>query len=295
MWPLCDAVLQTTRSAETLAALERSNGFVVPLDRRGEWYRYHHLFGELLRNELERSEPEMLHALNRRAMEWCIANDLTEAAVVYGHAAGETDTVAGLLDSLALPLYYDGRMDTLEEWLAWFDEDDSTHYPALAVCGAWVRLLTGRPAEAERWLALAEGATSRDPPVGWQCHDRAVGRHPASGLDAATGSSGRSPTPISRSITVAPERLEAGRARWSAASRTRCSGRWRLRSPTSWPRLTPGSRSALSTSSTSPTRSSRCSRPSAETGTRRRDARARHKRTSTIPASATTRRARSCT
>ena len=54
---LCDAVLQTTQSADMLETLERTNGFVVPLDRRGEWYRYHHLFGELLRNELERSEP----------------------------------------------------------------------------------------------------------------------------------------------------------------------------------------------------------------------------------------------
>ena len=73
---LCDAVLQTTRSAHTLETLERTNCFVVPLDRRGEWYRYHHLFGELLRTELERSEPEMVPALNSRAMAWCIANDL---------------------------------------------------------------------------------------------------------------------------------------------------------------------------------------------------------------------------
>ena len=56
---LCDAVLETTRSADTLETLERTNCFVVPLDRRGEWYRYHHLFGELLRNELERSEPDV--------------------------------------------------------------------------------------------------------------------------------------------------------------------------------------------------------------------------------------------
>ena len=60
---LCDAVLQTTRSAEMLDALERRNGFVVPLDRRGEWYRYHHLFGELLRTELERTEPDLAPAL----------------------------------------------------------------------------------------------------------------------------------------------------------------------------------------------------------------------------------------
>ena len=52
---LCDAVLETTRSAHTLETLERTNCFVVPLDRRTGWYRYHHLFGELLRDELERS------------------------------------------------------------------------------------------------------------------------------------------------------------------------------------------------------------------------------------------------
>ena len=102
-------------------------------------------------------------ALNRRAMAWCIANDLPEAAVVYGHAAGETDTVAGLVDALALPLHYDGRMETLEEWLGWFGDDELRRYPALAVFGAWVRALTGRPADAERWLALADGATSTIP------------------------------------------------------------------------------------------------------------------------------------
>jgi LuxR family transcriptional regulator, maltose regulon positive regulatory protein len=160
---LCDAVLETTRSADTLEALERRNCFVVPLDRRGEWYRYHHLFGELLRKEIEHSEPEILPELNRRAMAWCIAKGFTEAAVVYGHAAGETDAIAGLVDGLALPVHYDGRLETLEEWLGWFDDDDLKRYPALAVEAAWVRALTGRPADAEQWLGLAEGATSTIP------------------------------------------------------------------------------------------------------------------------------------
>jgi LuxR family transcriptional regulator, maltose regulon positive regulatory protein len=160
---LCDAVVQTTRSAGTLATLERTNGFVVPLDRRQEWYRYHHLFGELLRRELERSEPDLVPVLNGRAMAWCIANDLTDAAVVYGHAAGETDTVAGLVDALALPLYSDGRMETVEDWLGWFSDDELVRYPALALYGAWLRVLTGRSSDAERWLALADGATSTIP------------------------------------------------------------------------------------------------------------------------------------
>ena len=158
--PLCDAVLKTTRSADDLHALERTNGFLVPLDRRGEWYRYHHLFGELLRNELQRSEPARAITLNRRAMDWCIANGEPEQAVVYAHAAGATDTLAQLVDSLTLPLYYDGRHQTAEEWLGWFTDGELRRYPGLAVYGAWFRVLTGRPAEAERWLALADGATS---------------------------------------------------------------------------------------------------------------------------------------
>ena len=117
-------------------------------------------------------------------MAWCIANDLTEAAVVYGHAAGETDTVAGLLEGLALPLYFDGRMETAEEWLGWFGEDELVQHPALAVYGAWIRVLTGRPDDAERLLALADGATSTIPLLGWQRHDRAVGRNSARAHDA---------------------------------------------------------------------------------------------------------------
>lgn len=160
---LCDAVLQTTGSANMLDALERANGFVVGLDRRREWYRYHHLFGQLLRDELERSDPDVVADLNRRAMAWCIANDLPEEAIVYGRAAGDTEGVAGLVDVLALPVYFDGRQDTVEDWLGWFGEDELVHYPALAVYGAWIRVLTGRPEDAERWRALAEGATSKIP------------------------------------------------------------------------------------------------------------------------------------
>jgi LuxR family maltose regulon positive regulatory protein len=160
---LCDAVLETTRSAQTLETLGRANGFVVRLDSRDEWYRYHHLFGQLLRNELERSEPGVVLGLNARAMAWCIANTLPEQAIVYGHAAGETSTVAGLVDALFLPAYYDGRMETVEGWLALFSDDELAEYPALAVYGAWIRVLTGRTEEADRWLALADGATSAIP------------------------------------------------------------------------------------------------------------------------------------
>ena len=160
---LCDSVVASTGSAGVLERLERTNRFVVPLDRTQEWYRYHHLFGELLRDELARSEPDLAADLNRRAMAWCMANDQPEAAVVYGHAAGETDVVAGLVDAVAQSLYYDGRIETVDAWLGWFGDGELARYPALAVLGAWFRAMTGRPAEAERWLALADGASSAIP------------------------------------------------------------------------------------------------------------------------------------
>ena len=55
-------------------------------------------------------------------MAWCIANDLPEAAIAYGRAAGETDTVAAWSTRSCLPVYYDGRMETVEEWLGWFEQ-----------------------------------------------------------------------------------------------------------------------------------------------------------------------------
>ena len=169
-----------TRSRRSLAR----NGFVVPLDRRGEWYRYHHLFGELLRDELERSRPDVVRALNRRAMEWCIANELPEAAVVYGHRAGELDTVAGLVDALALPLYYDGRMATVEEWLAWFGDDELRAVPRAGRLRSVVPRPHG-PACRCRAVACARRRSNLgDPALGWQRDDRAAGRRPAGAHDA---------------------------------------------------------------------------------------------------------------
>jgi ATP/maltotriose-dependent transcriptional regulator MalT len=105
----------------------------------------------------------MVAELNRRAMAWCIANDLPEEAIGYGQAAGETTTVADLVNRLAMAVYFDGRMATVEEWLDWFDPAELVRFPSLAVSSAWIRALTGRPEEAEWWLSLADGATSEIP------------------------------------------------------------------------------------------------------------------------------------
>ena len=88
--PLCEAVLNVPGAAADLADLARSNLLLVPLDRRGQWYRYHHLFRDMLLAELERLEPGMIPVLRRRAAGWCLRNGWPEEALEYSMAAGDT-------------------------------------------------------------------------------------------------------------------------------------------------------------------------------------------------------------
>src|SRR6516225_4493308 len=108
--PLCEAVLEVPGSGAMLAELGRSNLLLVPLDRRGQWYRYHHLFRDMLLAELERQEPGLLPVLRRRAAAWCLHSDLPEEALEYSIAAGDIDESARLVGKLWLPAYRQGRV-----------------------------------------------------------------------------------------------------------------------------------------------------------------------------------------
>ena len=155
--PLCDAVLETTGSNEVLAWLEGSNLLLVPLDRRRRWYRYHHLFQELLAAELDRREPELVPALHARAASWCEAHGLPESAIDHAQAAGDADRVARLVWRLALPAYGAGRVETTRRWFGWFEDQGLLgRYRSVAVLGAWLQALVGEPVAAERWADAAE-------------------------------------------------------------------------------------------------------------------------------------------
>ena len=155
--PLCDAVVGGTRSSAILERLEGRNLLVVPLDRRREWYRYHHLFRELLLSELRRREPGMLVELHLRAAAWCEANGLPESAIDHAQAAGDADRVARLVLQLANTVWVSGRSDTVMRWMEWFEQGSST-LPAIAVHGALMFALAG-----SRWhRAWAVAADVRD-------------------------------------------------------------------------------------------------------------------------------------
>jgi LuxR family transcriptional regulator, maltose regulon positive regulatory protein len=155
--PLCDAVLQSRGSSAILESLERSNRFVVALDRDGEWYRCHHLVRETLAGELADSEPDRVAALLGRAADWCAANGQDLAAIRYAQAAGDVPRVATNMERAVLPVYQSGRTATVDAWFKWFEAHaELERYPAVAMVGAMFQAATGRATEFERWSACAE-------------------------------------------------------------------------------------------------------------------------------------------
>jgi LuxR family maltose regulon positive regulatory protein len=158
---LCDAILDATGSGRVLEELESRNLLVVPLDRRREWYRYHHLFRELLQAELRRREPGLVHDLHVRAAAWYEANAMPEAAIEHAQAAGDNDRVARLVLEHAQPAWASGRVVTVLRWMEWLRAATSAeHYGAIAVHGSLIFALLGHPGAAERWAAAAEQGPS---------------------------------------------------------------------------------------------------------------------------------------
>ena len=170
--PLCDAVLGLSGSAATLTDLARSNLLLVPLDRRGQWYRYHHLFRDMLLAELERMEPGLIPVLRRRAAGWCLRNDQPEEALEYSIAAGDVNTAARLVEKLYLSTDRQGRVTTLQRWYRWLEDRGAIEgHPMLAAQAAFLFWTAGPPAEAERWADVVDrwqnrdGARPDDPPA----------------------------------------------------------------------------------------------------------------------------------
>ena len=161
--PLCEAVLAGARSAAVLAELARSNLLLVPLDRRGYWYRYHHLFRDMLLAELERLEPGLLPVLRRRAAAWCLDHDRPEEALEYSIAAGDVDAAARLVEKLALPAFREARVTTLQRWFGWLEGRGGIEgHPMAAVWASLLAAQMGRSDDAERWADVVDRWEYRD-------------------------------------------------------------------------------------------------------------------------------------
>ena len=156
--PLCDAVTGRVDSGERLVELERSNLLLVPLDTKREWYRYHHLFGELLRHELELTRRPSLPALHQRAGAWYRDAGLVVEAASHAIAAGDFTMLADIVGRHYPVFVGQGQLATVIGWLEAIPEAAVAEDWLLGFCGAVVYANAGRLDDAERWLALAGGA-----------------------------------------------------------------------------------------------------------------------------------------
>jgi LuxR family maltose regulon positive regulatory protein len=168
---LCDALIPGVSGRQTLEYLERANLFVVPLDGERRWYRYHRLFGELLRQRLEQSLAEdkvggatSAAGLHIRASEWFEVNGLLIEAFRHAIAADDIDRAERLANSRQMPLHYRGAVITILDWIASLPAGVLEARPSLQVLGASMSLFAGRIAGAEEALQAAEQSLQRTEP-----------------------------------------------------------------------------------------------------------------------------------
>ena len=155
--PLCDAILETSDSANQLRELERTNSFLIPLDQNRGWYRYHHLFGELLRAELDHRDSELASVYLARAAEWHEQDggDPGEAfrcARECGDFERAGRIALGSLDRLSSL----GQTETVHLWLLDCSDDEIASDSQLSLAAGWVYGLLGEPDLAQRFVVAAE-------------------------------------------------------------------------------------------------------------------------------------------
>jgi LuxR family maltose regulon positive regulatory protein len=156
--PLCEAVTGEHQSADRLAEVDRSNLFLMPLDDRREWYRYHQLFRHVLVLELERSEPGLAPLLHTRASRWYRERGEVSEAIHHALVADDVEDAAALIREHWNSFFNHGRLATIAAWLDRLPPDFIERDRALAVARAWLALDRGELEEAGRWIALAEAA-----------------------------------------------------------------------------------------------------------------------------------------
>jgi LuxR family maltose regulon positive regulatory protein len=165
--PLCDAVVRDPSAIgqETLDYLERANLFLVPLDNERRWYRYHHLFAELLRLRLQQStgsstgdEGITIAELHRRASQWYEDNGLEMEAFRHAVAAGDVERAARLVEGKGMPLQFRGAVIPVLRWLESLPKTVLDERPSLWVMYASALSMTGQMASVEEKLQAAEAA-----------------------------------------------------------------------------------------------------------------------------------------
>jgi LuxR family maltose regulon positive regulatory protein len=168
--PLCDAVCfentETTtgqeNSQETLEILERANLFIVPLDDERRWFRYHHLFADLLRQRLHQTQPERVPTLHTRASKWYERNGLIDEAIDHALNAEDIERGVQLIEQHIDTIWAHGEYAKLRRWLEGLPDELVLSRPQLSIFRAWDLFAGGWLDAGERFLQAAELAYDLD-------------------------------------------------------------------------------------------------------------------------------------
>ena len=157
--PLCDAVTGRAGSQALLDRVERAGLFLIPLDEVRGWWRYHHLFADLLRARLRQEQPDRAAQLHHRAATWCAAHGLADDAVQHATAAGEMRWAARLIEQHFDETYYGGgEVATIRRWLSGLPADLVGRRPRLLLARALMAGMSGPPEAVRLLLDAAERA-----------------------------------------------------------------------------------------------------------------------------------------
>ncbi|MET0865854.1 MAG: hypothetical protein ABWZ98_16100, partial [Nakamurella sp.] len=156
---LCDAVTGRTDSSRVLMQFERDNLFLLALDERRQWFRYHHLFGQALSEELDRRHPGQRRELHRRAAAWFAEHGDFYLAVQHTIAGGDLDTAATLVATFWIAALNQGRLATVHTWLATLPQAVVDSDARLQLVTAWAAGLQG---DAEVGLRAVQAARQLD-------------------------------------------------------------------------------------------------------------------------------------
>ncbi|MBN1284737.1 MAG: hypothetical protein JXB47_05000 [Anaerolineae bacterium] len=146
--PLCDAVTGQGGGQQTLEHLQNANLFIVPLDDRREWYRYHRLFADLLRQRLQQTQPDRVPALHRRASLWYEQHGYTAEAIDHALDGADSERAARLVEQAAERTLMRSEYATFMKWIEALPEVMVRTRPLLCAYHAGALLLSGRPVDA---------------------------------------------------------------------------------------------------------------------------------------------------
>jgi len=153
---LCDALTGQEKCQETLEKLDHANLFIIPLDEERRWYRYHHLFADLLRQRLRQIQPEYFPILHVKAGEWFKNQGLNREAIKHLLAGREYQSAAELIRSIAIEIIQQGEHTTVVGWINALPEEFVKAQPYLCVLHARALQLTGQLEASEARLIDAE-------------------------------------------------------------------------------------------------------------------------------------------